>query len=598
MFFNAQVLAERHSPIQPHYNDTRSGVTLTVDGITFTPEELVAMVLTHAVDIAVAHATSQGSNQLTRSPPKDVVLTVPSFATQHERRALLDAAYLAGLTVLDLVDENTAAAVQYAMDKTFEEDKDQIMVFYNMGASSLQVSLIRLYAYPKPEKYGKPKIVPAVQILYKAWDATLGGDAFDHLIVEYLADQFNLAWYKTGRASKEKGDDVRKHPRAMTKLRLQANKVKHVLSANTEFPVYLDAVHDDVALATHVTRSLLEELAAPLWERAIQPVHDVLSATNLTLANITGVELLGGGMRIPRLQLELQNALSNHSHLELGLHMNADEAMALGAAFVGANVSTAFRVRHVGLTDINPFPLQVSLTNLPTVNATDTVSDDDGWNKSAVVFPSFGKTGVKRTITFTHDRDVHCALDYLPGPPLPDGTPTAVERYNVSGVSSFARDMIAKNLTATKPKVSLQFELGTSGVAGLVRAEASMEETYMVEEEIEVVDEEALANASAAAAAAAEAANGTSSAGAASNATSAASNATVAAPNATTEAVNATASNGTEAANATTNATQSKVKPPKKPTKKILVPKVRFHVRFRVVRLVREHSGCHRCLID
>jgi hypoxia up-regulated 1 len=524
----------------PKYNETRSGVTLKIDGIDFTPEELVAMVLVHAVDISVAHAASQGNDKI--SPPKDVVLTTPSFATQHERRALLDAASLADLNVLELIDENTAAAVQYAMDKKFEQD--QLLLFYNMGASALQVSVIRFFSYDKPERYGKPKSVPAVEVLAKAWDATLGGDAFDHLLVEYLADQFNHAWYKTGRAQKGK-DDVRQHLRAMTKLRIQANKVKHVLSANTEIPVYMDAVHDDVALSAHISRDLLEELSTPLLQRAVEPIHHALRLANKTMDDLTGIELLGGGMRIPRVQNELKATFGDK--LELGLHMNADESMALGAAFVGANVSTAFRVRHVGLTDLNPFGLQVTLSNLPDQTASS--KDDEEWSKSAVVFKSFGKTGVKRTITFTHDKNVHCALDYVDEEPLPKGTTLSLDRYNVTGVAEFAKEMEEKNLT--KPKVSLQFELGTSGITTLVRAEASVEETYTIEEEIEVEDDEAVVNASD---------------------VSGASNSTSGSTAPEGENVTADESNATASVDAnSTNATKVK-----KPKKTILVPKVRI----------------------
>lgn len=449
-----------------------------MDGLSFTPEELVAMVLTHAVDISVAYAAEHGS---TIAPPKDCVLTVPSYATEHERRALLDAADLAELNVLTLIDENTAAALHYAMDKKFD-DGEQVLLFYNLGASALQVSLIRFYSYDAPQKFGKPKPTPALEVLAKAWDATLGGSAFDHLLVEYLADQFNHAWDKTGRRQTK---DVRAFPRAMTKLRLQANKIKHVLSANTEIPVYMDAVHDDVSLQTTVTREQLEDMAGALLERAVAPLHKVLAIANKTIADVTGIELIGGGMRIPRVQTELSKTVGD---LELGLHINADESMALGAAFAGANISTAFRVRQVGLTDVNPFPISVTLEDMPSAK-----SDEEDWKKEAVVFKSFGKLGVKKTIAFTHDRDVRCGLDYVEDEMLPAGTKLTLERYNISGVEDFAAEMAKKDLG--KPKVSLQFELSASGITQLVKAEASVEETYTVEEEVEVDDEDAAGEA-------------------------------------------------------------------------------------------------------
>jgi hypoxia up-regulated 1 len=184
-------------------------------------------------------------------------------------------------------------------------------------------------------------------------------------------------------------------------------------------------------------------------------------------------------MRIPRIQTEL----AEKTGLELGLHMNADESMALGAAFLGANVSTAFRVRHVGLTDVNPFAMQVSLTDLQSPS-----SSSEKWSKDAVIFKAFGKFGVKKTIAFTHDQDVHCSLDYVPDNLLPKGTKPNIESYNITGVAEFAKEMEEKQLG--KPKVTLQFELSLSGITSLIRAEATVEETYIVEEEEEVEDDE------------------------------------------------------------------------------------------------------------
>jgi hypoxia up-regulated 1 len=476
--YPSQVLAERHYPLTPMYNETRSGVEIKVDGVAFTPEELVAMVLTHAVDISVAHAASTGN---TIAPPRDVVLTVPAYSTVVERRAVLDAANLADLNVLGLIEENTAAALHYAMDKSFE-DREQVLLFYNMGASAVQVSVVRFFNYEQPQKYGKPKSVPALEVLAKAWDETCGGLAFDHMLVGYLADKFNEIY------KKERGVemDVRTDTRAMTKIRLQANKIKHVLSANNDIPVYMDAVYDEVALNTHMTRSQLEDMAKDLLERSVQPVSRALEIANKTIADLTGTELIGGGMRIPAVQTKLKEVVGD---LDLGMHINSDESFALGAAFSGANVSTAFRVRHVGLTDLNPFGMQISLTDLPLEDGAATTDGDEDWSKKATIFKSFGKIGVKKTITFKHDKDVHCALDYEESELLPSGTELALERYNITGVADFAKEMEEKKLGT--PKVSLQFELSSSGITSLVKAEASVEETYTVEEEVEVDDDEA-----------------------------------------------------------------------------------------------------------
>jgi hypoxia up-regulated 1 len=433
------------------------------------------MILHYAEEITHHYGKEKGN---TYGDISDCVLTVPSFATQAERQALLDAAELAGFKVLSLIDENTASAVNFGMDKAFKEP--QIYLFYNMGASSLQVSVIKFHSYEIPEsKYSKKmKTVGSIEVLGKGWDSTLGGVAFDNRLVEYMADHFNREWRKARGHEK----DIRNVPRAMTKIRLEANKVKHVLSANQEIPVHLDSLHDDMSLSLHVTRAQLEDLCDDLMGRAVAPVHSALAAANLTLDDVTAIELIGGGMRVPKVQTGLSSVLGDK---ELGMHINSDESMALGAAFFGANISTAFRVRQVGLTDINPFPIGVSLENLETDVKNE---DEEKWSKQAIIFKENGKVAVKKTIAFTHDQDVQCALDYAEPETLPTGSKPELQRYKVKGIADFAKEMEEKGLG--KPKVSLQFELSQSGITSLVKAEAAVEEAYTIEVEVEVEDDE------------------------------------------------------------------------------------------------------------
>jgi len=471
-----KVLSERHYPLTPKYNETRFGSYFVVDGKEeFTPEELTAMVLNHAEEITIAYGKEKGH---VLGGVRDCVLTVPSFATQAERRALLDAAKLGDFNVLSLIDENTASALNFGMDKMYEEP--QTILFYNLGASSLQVSVIKFHSYEmKESKHSKKtKTVGSIEVLGKAWDSTLGGLAFDNRLVEYMADKFNAEWNKARGHEK----DVRTIPRAMTKLRIQANKVKHVLSANMEIPVHMDSLHDDMPLSMHITRSKFEELCDDLMERAVAPVHEAIKSAGLELKDITTIEMIGGGMRVPKVQAGLSAALEDK---ELGMHINSDESMALGAAFFGANISTAFRVRHVGLTDINPFPITVSLAEL---DAKKPKKGEEVWSKEATIFATNGKTGVKKSIAFTHDQDLHCALDYAEADGLPEGSSPELIRYKVTGVAAFAKEMEEKGLG--KPKVTLQFEHSHSGITELVKAEAAVVETYTVEEEVEVEDEE------------------------------------------------------------------------------------------------------------
>lgn len=471
---------ERHNPLPSYHNETRAGVCLSVSSTSYTPEELVSMVLTHAKDFTVADGVA--------APIKDCVLTVPSFFTQHERRAFLDAATLADLNVLALIDENTAAGLHFGIDRI--EEKPLNVLFYNMGGHSIQVSIIQFHSHEKNKKK-----IGAFRVLGKGWDSNLGGQSFDARLVDFMADEFNEVWNKKRNDGVKK--DVRAYPRPISKLKIMANKVKHVLSANNDMPIFIDSLHDDTNYQSHMSRATFEEICHDLILKTTNPINMALDAANVTLAEINAVELIGGGMRIPRVQEQISQALGES--LELGMHINSDESMALGAAFHGANVSTAFRVRQVGMTDINPFPIAVTLKEMEVEESAGLFGlgggkkvEEEGaevWSKQATIFKANGKVGVKKTIAFTQENEINVAIDYLENEQLPEGTALAIERYNVTGVAKFAQDMEKKGLG--KPKVSLQFDLSTSGLAMLVKAEAAVEEIYTVEEDVEVEDEEA-----------------------------------------------------------------------------------------------------------
>jgi len=475
---SVSVLSARHAPLPPSYNATRNGVCLTIKEEAYTPEELIAMVLTHAKDITVGF----GANSAVR----DCVLTVPSFFTQHERRALLDAAVLADLNVLALIDENTAAALHFGMDRI--DETPVTVMFYNMGASATQVSIVRYGSYERKEsKFDKKgKLVGSFEVIGKGWDSTLGGLAFDDRLVDFMATE-----YQEQRAKKGVTKDVRGNIKAMTKLKIQANKAKHILSANSDTPIFMEALADDIAYQSHISRAKFEEISHDLLLEAVKPVDMALKSANLTMDDIDMIEMIGGGMRIPKIQEELTEMAGK----ELGMHINSDESMALGAAFHGANVSTAFRVRHIGMTDVNPFSINVGLEDM-VIEEDDKKEDGEEekekWSKSATVFKEFTKVGVKKTIAFTHDREVNCKIDYLDSDYLPKGTELEIEKYNITGIAEFAKEMTEKGLST--PKVSLQFELSTSGITKLIKAEAAVDEIIQVEVdeeyEVDVEDEE------------------------------------------------------------------------------------------------------------
>ena len=143
---------------------------------------------------------------------------------------------------------------------------------------SVQTDLARVLGKELGKFSKKGKTVGSFEVLGKASDPTLGGLAFDARIVDHMAEEFNGIWDKARGDGQKK--DVREIPRAMAKLRVQANKVKHVLSANSDFPIFIDALHDDVNYESHLSRSSFNEICKDLLDRATAPITDALAAAD------------------------------------------------------------------------------------------------------------------------------------------------------------------------------------------------------------------------------------------------------------------------------------------------------------------------------
>ena len=234
--------------LTPSASPSAAADAVKPSGIPFAAEELVGMLMGHAKDFAQVFSGG---------PVFDAVITVPSFFTQNERLALLDAAELAGLKVLSLVDENTAAGIHYGIDRVFENGTHH-MVLYNMGAQATQATLFAFDAYVTVEK-GKNKTVGQARVLAKTWDTELGGAHFDRVLVNYVADKFNA---EKGRFLPESAKgDIRNVPAAMAKIRRNTGKAKEVLSANEEYGASFESVLPDVDFKAQLSRKLLEEQA-------------------------------------------------------------------------------------------------------------------------------------------------------------------------------------------------------------------------------------------------------------------------------------------------------------------------------------------------
>lgn len=435
--------------------DSRGAVSFRIHDVeaetVYSVEELLAMILGYAARLAEFHS---------KVPIKDAVISVPPYFGQAERKGLLQAAQLAGINVLSLVHEHCGAALQYGIDKDFSNGSRNVL-FYDMGSSSTYAALVYFSAYSTKE-FGKTVSVNQFQVKDVRWNAELGGQNMELRLVEYFADEFNK---QVGTAV-----DVRKSPKAMAKLKKQVKRTKGILSANTMAPISVESLYDDRDFRSTITRVKFEELCADLWEKALLPVKEVLENTGTNVDEIYAVELIGGATRVPKLQAKLQEFLGRK---ELDKHLDADEAVVLGAALYAANLSDGIKLnRKLGMIDGSPYGYVVEL------EGPDLIKDN---NTRQLLVPRMKKLPSKMYRSIAHSKDFEVSLAYESKDFLPPGTVSPVfARYAVSGLSDAFEKYSGRNLSSPI-KANLHFSLSRSGVLSLERAEAVVEISEWIE---------------------------------------------------------------------------------------------------------------------
>ncbi|XP_032328359.1 hypoxia up-regulated protein 1 isoform X2 [Camelus ferus] len=351
----------------------------------FSPEEVLSMLLNYSRSLAEDFA---------EQPIKDAVITVPAFFNQAERRAVLQAARMAGLKVLQLINDNTATALSYGVFRRKDINTTaQNIMFYDMGSGSTVCTIVT-YQTVKTKDAG---LQPQLQIRGVGFDRTLGGLEMELRLREHLAGLFNEQ--RKGQGTK----DVRENPRAMAKLLREANRLKTVLSANADHMAQIEGLMDDVDFKAKVTRAEFEELCADLFERVPRPVQQALQSAQMNLDEIEQVILVGGATRVPKVQEVLLKAVGKE---ELGKNINADEAAAMGAVYQAAALSKAFKVKPFVVRDAVIYPILVEFTR--------EVEEEPGVrslkHNKRVLFSRMGPYPQRKVITFnrySHDFNFH-----------------------------------------------------------------------------------------------------------------------------------------------------------------------------------------------
>lgn len=316
----------QHLPYKIVNKEGKPAVEVTVKGEekVFSPEEISGMILGKMKQIAEDYLGKKVTH---------AVVTVPAYFNDAQRQATKDAGTIAGLNVLRIVNEPTAAAIAYGLDKT--EDEHQIIV-YDLGGGTFDVSLLSI-------ENG------VFEVQATAGDTHLGGEDFDYKIVRHFVKLFK----------KKHGVDVTDNKKAMAKLKREAEKAKRSLSSQMSTRVEIDSFVDGIDFSETLTRAKFEELNLSMFKKTLKPVEKVLKDAGLSKEDIDDIVLVGGSTRIPKVQ-QLLESYFNGKKASKGI--NPDEAVAYGAAVQAGVLSGEEGVEDIVLLDVNALTMGIETT--------------------------------------------------------------------------------------------------------------------------------------------------------------------------------------------------------------------------------------------
>lgn len=378
------------------------------------------------------------------SSVNDAVITIPAFYTADERRAIERAAELAEINVMALVSEGLAVGVNYATSRTFpsisEGAKPEHHLVFDMGAGSTSATVLRFQGRSVKDVGRYNKTVQEVAVVGVGWDRTLGGDALNQVILDDMVNKFLTKPVMKSRGID--GDKVKGHGRTASKLWKEAERVRQVLSANSETRSSFEGLYDDVDFSTKMSRSDFETLAAPFADRVEKPIKEALAAAKLSVDDLDSIILHGGAVRTPFVQKKLEALAGGASKLRS--NVNADESAVFGAAFKGAGLSPSFKVKEIRDSDTAGYAAGITYT-------------DGGKERRQALFGITGGAGTKQ-VTFKDKEDF--AFSFYQ---QVDGTDRMVSTVQTSNLTASMKELESK-FGCTKDEIATKFGLKLSAV--------------------------------------------------------------------------------------------------------------------------------------
>ncbi|RDX79265.1 Heat shock 70 kDa protein 15, partial [Mucuna pruriens] len=396
----------------------------------FTPTQVFGMMLSNLKEIAQKNLTMV---------VVDCCIGIPVYFTDLERRAVLDAATIAGLHPLRLIHEMTATALAYGIYKTDLPENDQLNVaFVDVGHASMQVCIVGF-------KMGQLKV------LAHSFDRSLGGKDFDEVLFHHFAGKFKEE-YKI---------DVFQNARACIRLRTACEKMKKILSANPEAPLTIECLMDEKDVRGFIKRDEFEKLSLPILERVKGPLEMALAEAGLTAENVHTVEVVGSGSRVPA----IHKILTEFFKKEPRRTMNSSECVAKGCALQCAILSPTFKVREFQVNENLPFSISLSW------KGSGPDAQDNGLEnqQSSLVFPKGNPIPNTKALTFY--RSGTFSVDVLYGGVSGLQTSARISTYTIGPFQT-------TNNERAKVKVKVRLNLH-----GIVSVESA---TLLEEEEVEV----------------------------------------------------------------------------------------------------------------